>query len=124
MSIEFCRLEGIQLPVNPPDRGDKGIIEKMAPIPVKQRLDVAGASATNSIATVGGIVGIVGTLGSLIPFFGIFVGFPLGVLAIILSSVGLSRTGSAGTGRGMAVTGLVLGILTVVFKLIPGINLL
>jgi len=83
----------------------------------------AGERSSNSMATAGGIVGIVGAVLSMIPLFGIFVGLIMGVLAVIFSGIGLSRSDQMG-GKGMAVTGLVLGILTVIFKIIPGVNVL
>jgi hypothetical protein len=82
------------------------------------------APQSNGMATAGGTVGIVGAVLSLIPFAGIVIGLIMGALAIIFSSMGIGRAGPLGQGRGFAITGLVLGILTVVFKLIPGGNLL
>lgn len=87
----------------------------------------AGAPAvpqTNSMATAGGTIGIVGAVLSLIPFAGIVIGLLMGALAIVFGGVGLGRAGQVGRGRGLAITGLVLGILTVIFKLIPGVDLL
>jgi hypothetical protein len=86
---------------------------------------VGAPPRSNGMATTGGTLGIVGAVLSLIPLIGIFIGLVMGVLAIIFGSVGMSRANAlGGAGKGMAVTGLVLGILTVVFKLIPGVNLI
>jgi hypothetical protein len=79
------------------------------------------SDSKNTAGTVGGVIGITGFVLSWIPILGIFVGIPMGILAIIFGGVGMSR---ADVPKGMAVTGLVLGILTVIFKLIPGFNLL
>ncbi len=79
---------------------------------------------SNAMATVGGAIGIVGAILSLIPFIGIPIGIVLGILAIIFSSIGISRASYLNKGKTIATVGLVLGILTVIFKLIPGINLL
>lgn len=79
---------------------------------------------SNGAATTGGTVGIVGAVLSLIPLLGIPIGLVMGVIAIIFSAIGLSRVASSNVGRGLATTGLVLGILTVIFKLIPGVNVL
>ncbi len=76
------------------------------------------------MATTGGSIGIAGAALSLIPLIGIFIGLLMGVLAVIFSSIGLGAVGHPPRGKGLAVTGLVLGILTIIFKLIPGINLL
>jgi hypothetical protein len=87
---------------------------------------MANQPASNGMATSGGVLGIVGFVLGWIPFAGIFIGFVLGILAIVFSSIGLSRAGKLPNqvGKGMAITGLVLGILIVIFKLIPGVNLL
>jgi hypothetical protein len=89
---------------------------------------VGAPRPASGVGVAGGVVSIVGLLLSLVPFAGIVFGLLLGPLAIILSGVGLGQSGADGYGgprpKGMAVTGLVLGILTVVFKLIPGVNLL
>jgi len=76
----------------------------------------------NGAGTAGGVLGIVGFVLSWIPIIGIVIGWLLGLLAIIFSGIGMSRKAPAP--KGMAVTGLVLGILTLIFKSIPGVNLL
>jgi hypothetical protein len=78
----------------------------------------------NSSATAGGALGIIGAFLSLIPIAGIWFGLLFGVLAIVFSGIGLNRADRVGTGKGIAVTGLVLGIVTIFFKMIPGVNLL
>jgi hypothetical protein len=85
-----------------------------------------GAPVSNGLATTGGILGIVGFVAGWIPLFGILFGIVLGILAIVFGSIGLSRSGKlpGAMGRGMAITGLVLGILIVILKLIPGVNVL
>jgi hypothetical protein len=86
----------------------------------------APTATSNSMATTGGILGIVGFVVGWIPFIGILFGIVIGILAIVFSSIGLSRAGRLpeNAGRAMAITGLVLGILIVIFKLIPGLNVL
>lgn len=80
---------------------------------------------TNGLATAGGVIGIVGIVLSLIPLAGIVIGFVMGVLAIVFGGVGLSRFNSTGIGsKNLAVAGIVLGIITVILKLIPGVNVL
>jgi hypothetical protein len=81
------------------------------------------AYQSNTMATAGGIVGIVGYGLAWIPALGIPIGLVMGIIAIVLSAIGLGRTQYVDSGRGMAVAGLVLGILTVIWKLIPGLNL-
>lgn len=76
------------------------------------------------MATAGGVLGILGWIVAWTPVFGIPIGLVMGILAIILGAIGLSRSQYASTGKGMAIAGLVLGILTVIWKLIPGLNLI
>jgi hypothetical protein len=80
--------------------------------------------ASSGAASAGGVLGIVGFVLGWIPILGIFLGLILGLLAIVLGAVGLGQTKGGQPGHGMAVTGVVLGILIMVMKLIPGINLL
>jgi hypothetical protein len=77
--------------------------------------------ANNSFGTTGGVLGITGFVLSWIPFLGILIGLVTGILAVIFGALGRS---SGRQPTGMATTGLVLGILTIVLKLIPGINIL
>ncbi|MCL5077215.1 MAG: hypothetical protein M1288_03760 [Actinobacteria bacterium] len=42
----------------------------------------------------------------------------------IFSGMGLSKADKVGTSKGIAITGLVQGILIIFFMIIPGINLL
>ena len=73
----------------------------------------------NGLGVAGGIIGIVGFVLCCIPLIGIVFGFLIAPFAIVFSVVGLSRAP-----KGMAITGFVLGILTLVFKSIPIVNLL
>jgi hypothetical protein len=68
------------------------------------------------------VLGIVGFVLSWIPLLGILIGLLLGALAIIFGAAGLAKPAPAT--KGMAVTGLVLGMVTIAFKLIPGWNVL
>lgn len=80
----------------------------------------------NGMALAGGIVGLLGFILSWIPLIGIGSGLVLGILGIIFGGIGLANANKL-PGRprhGWAIAGLVLGIITVVFKLIPGFNLL
>ncbi len=79
---------------------------------------VQEAPSGNVLATAGGVIGIVGAVLSLIPFLGIFIGLSAGLVAVIFGSIGLGSGGPAHVGRGMAVTGVLLGLLTVVFRLL------
>jgi hypothetical protein len=67
--------------------------------------NVQETRASNGFAVTALVCGIVGIL-----IFEII----LGPLAIIFGAVGLRRAGRAGRGRGMAMAGLILGIIDVV----------
>lgn len=70
------------------------------------------AAPANGLGTAGMILGIVGACLMWVPVLG----FILGVLATIFGGIGLSKSlrGTA-TNKGMAITGLALGIITVAF---------
>lgn len=80
---------------------------------------------TNILSLAGLIVGILAFILSWIPFFGIPIGHTLGILSIILSAIGIYQAPKLyGAGKLIGVSGLVLGIITVVLKSIPLLNLL
>lgn len=63
----------------------------------------------NGLGTAGMILGIVGAALSLVPVLG----FILGLLATIFGGIGLTKASRGeATNKGMAITGLVLGIIT------------
>jgi hypothetical protein len=78
----------------------------------------------NSMGTAGGVIGVIAFVLAWIPIFGVVLGFVLGVIGLIFSSVGLAVAGRVRIGRKRATIGLILSILAIVFKLIPGINVL
>lgn len=78
----------------------------------------------NGMATTGVALGIIGFILCWIPLAGIWLGWPLGVLSVIFSGIGLSRANRIQLGRSAAIAGLVLGIVTIVLKSIPVFNLL
>ena len=67
---------------------------------------------SNGLATAGFVLGLLGFLGCWIPVVNFF-SVLLGVLGAILAAVGLAKSRSAGTGKGLAIAGLVLGVLAV-----------
>ena len=121
-AARFLQLEGIDVSKHEPATE----ISSVRPITNPRDIPVASQATvnSNSMATLGGALGIIGALVSLTPVIGIGFGLLLGVLAIVFSGIGLNRTDHTGAGKGLAILGLVLGILTVFFKLIPGLNLL
>ena len=70
---------------------------------------------TNGLAVAGMICGILG----LVLFWTVWIGIILGVLGIIFGALGRSRANSmGGTGRGMAMTGIITGAIGVVAAII------
>lgn len=68
---------------------------------------------SNSIAFIALLLGVVGVCGS---FF--CVGFLFGIPAIVCGAIGAQRASTMrGNGRGMAITGIVLGALDVVWSI-------
>jgi hypothetical protein len=69
-------------------------------------------------------LGIIAFILSWIPILGMFIGWIMGVLAIIFGGIGLSRATSLQVGKGLAVVGLVFGIVTVILKMMPVVGVL
>jgi hypothetical protein len=67
----------------------------------------------NGMATAGMICGIISIVLCWVPFAGLV----LGILGIVFGSIGMSRAGRIGVGRGAGIAGLVTGILG--FILLP-----
>ena len=74
-------------------------------------------SGSNGLATAGFVLGLLGLLGCWIPVLNI-VAIILAVLGVVLAGVGLAKSKRAGAGRGLAIAGLVLGVLAVIFAII------
>jgi hypothetical protein len=76
------------------------------PLPVQQ--------PRNGLGTTGFVLGLVGLIFSPIPFVGV-VAWPLVILGVIFSALGLARTRSgAATNKGLSIAGLVLSIVGLV----------
>jgi hypothetical protein len=97
----FCPQCGEENPDNAKFCSKCGAALKAAPAPAPA--PAATGERTSGMAVTALIMGILGFV-----FFG-----PLAILAIIFGGIGLSQTGKDPTlkGRGMAVAGLVLGII-------------
>lgn len=67
-------------------------------------------NTSNGMAVAALVLGIIAFLFGLIPFVG-WLAFPLALMAVVFGGVGVSRANKTGVGKGMAVTGLVLGVL-------------
>ena len=88
--------------------------------PVAQPLApmTAGGRASNGIGTTAGILGIVSGVFMFIPVLN-YLSVLLGVLAIIFGGIGIRRANqNLGAPKGMAVAGLVLGIVSVAIALV------
>ncbi len=118
-----CRWCGRDLAPSPVPRPPPLPVTSSAPHPIVSPPGAGAPRPSNGSATAGGVLSIVAFVLGWIPLLGIVIGLVLGLLAIIFGGIGLGRSKVAG-GGGMAAAGLTLGILTVIFKLIPGINLL
>ncbi|MEO8897526.1 MAG: hypothetical protein ABI352_05880 [Candidatus Dormibacter sp.] len=69
----------------------------------------------NGIGTAGGVVGIVGLCLFWIPYVGII----MGIIAVSLGGVGLSRANRlGGASKGMSITGIVCGAIALIVNLI------
>ena len=68
---------------------------------------------SNGMATSSMIMGILSTVFNVIPLLG-FISITLAVLGIIFGGVGLSKSGRNG-GKGKAISGLVLGLVNIVW---------
>ena len=73
----------------------------------------APPNPTNGLAIAAIVLGIISLLGSLIPIAGWFL-WPFALAAIGFGIAGLSRARSISTGRGMAMAGLITGVLALV----------
>lgn len=77
----------------------------------------APAKGSNGLATAGFVLGLLGLLSSWIPFLNI-VGIMLGVIGVVLAGVGLAKSKKANAGKGLAIAGIVLGSLAVIFAVL------
>ncbi len=79
----------------------------VAPSPVV----VPGARAANPVAAAALVIGILALITGLFPFTALW-GFALGVLALVLGGIAISKSRRGGvTGRGLAISGVIIGLL-------------
>jgi hypothetical protein len=85
-------------------------VTPVAPVPVSK------TNILSIISLVGGILGLLGMCLGIIPVIGWFCSVPgglFGLTAVILGVVGINKIKATGEkGKGMAIAGLVLGVLT------------
>jgi hypothetical protein len=75
---------------------------------------------SNGLATAGFVLSLLGLLSSWIPLLNV-VGIILAILGAILAAVGLAKSKRAGTGKGLAIAGLVLGVAAVVVAIVVNV---
>lgn len=69
-----------------------------------------GKAPSNGLGTAGFVLGLLGLVFFWFPFLGIF----LAILGVILSGVGISSGKKTGAGTGLAIAGLVLGLVALI----------
>jgi len=79
---------------------------------------IVAPTTSNGVGVAAGVLGIVGLVLSFIPVLDV-VGVVLAILAVILGALGIQRANAAGgAGKGMAVTGLVCGLVALAIGLL------
>ena len=76
-----------------------------------------GPQQSNGMATAALTCGIIGTLVAWIPFV-VVVGIVLGILALVFGVKGLRRSAIVGSGRGLAIAGIVTGAVTLLLSVL------
>ncbi len=71
----------------------------------------------NGLAVAGFVLGLLGFLGSFVPVLNIG-GIIMGIVGLVLAIVGLSKAKNTGTGKGLALAGVILGALAVVIGIV------
>lgn len=80
----------------------------------------APPKGSNGLATAGFVLGLLGLLASWLPVLNV-VGMILGVLGAVLAGVGLVKSKTVGAGKGLAIAGLILGVLALVIAIIVNV---
>ncbi|MCS7044757.1 MAG: hypothetical protein NZO58_00220 [Gemmataceae bacterium] len=83
--------------------------------PRRRDIRARSSGGVNGLAIAGMVLGIVGIVVVFIPCVGWLLGILLGIVGAILSGIGLGTASSAGSGKGLAIAGLVLSILAVIW---------
>lgn len=78
------------------------------------------AKASNGLATAGFVLGLLGFLGSFIPVLNIG-GIVIGVVGAVLAAVGLAKAKKLGAGKGLAMSGLILGLLALIIGIVVNV---
>lgn len=78
------------------------------------------AKASNGLATAGFVLGLLGLLGSFIPVLNIGA-IVIGVVGAVLAAVGLAKAKKSGAGKGLAMSGLILGLLALIIGIVVNV---
>jgi hypothetical protein len=81
----------------------------------RRRIDNSTESAGNGLAIAGMVLGIVGFIAVFIPCIGWVLAIALGIIGATLSGIGLGTASKRGAAKGMAITGLVLSIIAIIW---------
>ena len=85
------------------------------PVPAQQQRYPAPAVPQNGFGVTGFVLGLLGLIFSFIPLIGV-IAWPLVILGVIFSALGLDRANKRrATNKGLAIAGLVLSIIGLVF---------
>jgi len=91
---------------------------QMQPYPVQPMYAAPGLQRSNGVGTAAGVLGIITAVLMFVPVIN-YLSVLLGIMATIFGGVGIRKANRIpGTPKGMAVTGLVLGIIGIVISLI------
>jgi hypothetical protein len=91
------------------------------PAPTPQFTPQPGpAKSSNGLATAGFVLGLIGLLGSFIPLLNI-VGIVIGVVGAVLAAVGLAKAKKSGSGKGLAMAGIILGVLALIIGIVVNV---
>lgn len=77
--------------------------------------------ARNGLAIAGFVVALFAILGSFIPVIN-FGSILLAVIGLILAGIGLAKARTSGSGKGLAITGLILGVLTIIIAIAANVG--
>jgi Domain of unknown function (DUF4190) len=96
-----------------------GLPQAPPPPPPQQVVYAQGPQQGNGMATTGFVCGLLAAIFGVIPFV-FYLSFPLGIIGIVFSYIGLRRANREPErgGRGLAIAGLVLGIIGLVLAVL------
>ncbi len=80
----------------------------------------APPSGSNGLAIAGFVLGLLALLGSWVPVLNMLA-IPLGLLGIVLAAVGLVKAKKVNAGKGLAIAGIVTGLLAIIVAIIVNV---